>query len=236
MSTPVNLSAFLPEVMLDVVGCPDSVAENAVKQAAIEFCGQSGSWTEQIDSVTTVQSTAEYLLEATAIQTETGVSPIEILAVRKVQKSGSKITLPTMADQHADRYGSFTTEDEPRFFNAGGHSNANASALSTYITFFPTPDAAYTYDIWAILKPAKTVTQLPHYLYNDWLETIAHGAKARLKAMSGRPWADPAMVGFHRKEFINGYVEARIRETKSGVQSSTVVAPRAFGFYRFRRI
>ena len=227
-------TAYLPEVMLDVAGCPDSVAKNAVKQAAIEFCTESRCWTDQIDDVTTVASTGTYELAATTLQTAYGID-IEIVAVRKVQRPTAARPLPTIPSQHMDRWSPQTSTDEPRWFNSE-QSFVTGATRSRFISLYPVPDDVYTYNVWATLRPKKTATSGPDFLYDDWLEPIAHGAKARLKAMSNRPWADPKMIDFHRREFIKGWTEARIRETKSNVQSSTVVAPRQFGNYRVRRI
>ena len=35
---------YLPEVLVDVPGCPDIVAVNAVRNAAIDFCEKSQVW------------------------------------------------------------------------------------------------------------------------------------------------------------------------------------------------
>jgi hypothetical protein len=210
--------AYLPEVMLDVPGCPDSVAINAVKQAAIEFCNQSRIWREQLTDLSTAQGTPDYSL--------VGLVPAdsEVLAVHKVQHDDLSKPLSTIAKQHLDRYRLTSTEEKPYYFNGDDPMT---------LRLYPTPDAVYTLLVWASLKPTRASTEGPEFLYNNWLEPIAHGAKARLKAMS-RPWADKNMIKFHRREFINGWVEARIRDSKSHIQSGTAAVPRPFGIYRNR--
>jgi len=214
----VNWENFLPEVMLDVAGCPDSIAENAVRQAAIEFCNQSRAWRDQLADLSTVDGTAQYIIAVAADS--------EVISLHKLQHSDSMMPLPTIPTIHLDRFKLSTTKEKPRWFN---------QETPATVTLFNTPDAAYTLNVFAVLKPTKASLSGPDFLYNDWLEEIAHGAKKRLKAMSGRSWADPQMVKYHSREFINGWVEARIRDSKSNVSSSSTAIPQRFGFYRSSR-
>lgn len=214
----VNWEDFLPEVMLDVMGCPDSIAENAVKQSAIEFCNQSRVYRDQLADLSTANGTPTYSIVVPAGS--------EMIALHKVNQVGQQLPLPTIPTILLDRFIISTTPERPRWFN---------QETPATITFFHTPDDIYTYNLFAILKPTKASTSGPDFLFNDWLEPIAHGAKKRLKAMSGRTWFDGSMVKYHSREFINGWVEARIRDAKSNVMSSSVVRPQKFGFYRSSR-
>lgn len=218
----IDWEDYLPEVLPDVPGCPDRVAIDAILQSAIEFCNQARTWRQQLTDLVTAQSTATYDIEVE------GLLPAdsEPLAIHKLQHNDFSRPLATISKQQLDIYRLTDTEEKPYYFN-----NDEPKVVRLY----PTPDAAYTMFIWAILKPTKASTSGPDFLYNDWLEPIAHGAKARLCAQAARPWGNKSMVRFHRSEFIGGYVEARIRDTKSNVQSSTVPYPsRRFGVYRNR--
>jgi len=215
----VEWTEFLPEVMLDVSGCPDQVAINAVKQSAIEFCNQSRVWREQLSDLVTAQSDPDYPLDS-LVPTDS-----EVLGVHKLQHNDLSKPLSTIAKQQLDIYRLTDTEEKPYYFN---------NDTPMIVRLYPTPNAIYTMFIWAHLKPTKLSTSGPDFLYNDWLEPIAHGAKARLKSMSGRQWMDKSMVRHHRREFINGWTEARIRDSKSNIQAGTVPVPRPFGIYRNR--
>jgi hypothetical protein len=54
------------------------------------------------------------------------------------------------------------------------------------------------------LKPSRTATTVEDFLYNDYMEIIEHGTKARLLRMSKQPWFDMEMSGFHAGEFDRG--------------------------------
>ena len=211
----VAWEGYLREVMPDVAGCPIRVAENAIRNAAIEFCNNSRVWRDSVTDVPIVQGTSEYTL----------VPPTdsEIISTYYAKFSDSNIPLPTIPEQHLARGRQNPTQQKPKWFHAGS---------PPVIELFWVPDAAYTLEVKAILKPTKASTLGPDFLYNDWLEEISHGAKARLKSMSGRIWSDKTSVKFHRREFIKGWTEARIRDTKSNVQSSTRLKPGYFGSYR----
>jgi hypothetical protein len=185
----VNWEDFLREVLPEVAGCPVQIAENAIRNAAIEFCNQSRVWRERIVDVPLVADTATSTLDTTGASAAANI---------------------------------FTT-DRPHYYN---------NDEPKIIRFYPTPNASYTAEVFATLKPTLDGVSGPNFLFDDWLEPISHGAKARLKAMSGRPWQDTKMIQFHRREFITGWTEARIRDSKSNVQSSTFMQPKVrFGRY-----
>jgi hypothetical protein len=214
----VEWKEFLKEVLPDVKGCPVRVAENALRNAAIKFCNESRCWRGSVTDVPTVQGTSVYTLVPPAES--------EVIATYYAKFTDSNIPLPTIPEMHLDRARQNPDEDKPRWF----HSPTPAE-----IELFWTPDAVYTLNVKAMLKPTKAATECPDFLYNDWLEEIAHGAKARLVMMSGREWFNPKMHDYHNKEFIKGWVEGRIRDAKSNVQSSTRLKPGYFGNYRGSR-
>lgn len=214
----VNWENYLQEVLPDVAGCPIQVAENAIRNSAIEFCNKSRVYRDKLADMLTAQGTAKYTI-ATPVDSE-------MIALHKVQHNDQTFPLPTIPAIHLDRARLSTNEQKPRWYN---------SPTPAEIEFFFTPDAIYTVELWAILKPTKAATSGPDFLFNDWLEPISSGAKARLLAMSGRPWSDKSMVKFHRREFTDGWVEAKIRDAKSNVFSSSTLRPQNFGSYRNTR-
>ena len=213
----INWENYLKEVMPDVMGCPISVAENAIRNSAIEFANQTRVWRDRCSDVPLVQGTALYTL----------VPPADsaVIATHKVQFDDSTQPLSTIPIIHLDTARLSTTEQKPRWFN---------DPTPGKIEFLYTPEQSYTAEVWAILKPLKDSTFGPDFFFNDWLEEISSGAKARLLAMK-RPWGDNSMVKYHRRLFINGYVEARIRDSKSNVMSSSTARPQPFGVYRGSR-
>ncbi|WP_022667916.1 hypothetical protein [Desulfospira joergensenii] len=58
------------------------------------------------------------------------------------------------------------------------------------------------------LKPLETVSSLPNFLFNDWFQTIAAGAKAKLMIMPGRAWSNPNLAVIHSDVFEDGVGDA----------------------------
>jgi hypothetical protein len=214
----VSWEDFLREVLPDVAGCPVQIAENAIRNAAIEFCNETRVWRERIVDIPLVQGTVLYTLDTTGAK-----AAADVLAVHKVTLNDSTRPLSTIPKQHLDQQYLVEDEQRPWYYNNDEPSK---------IRFYPAPDTAYTGEVHAALKPTRTATEGPDFLFTDWLECIASGAKSKLMAMAGRPWSDPKMVRYHRDIFVRGYVEARIRDVKSNVQSSSFMMPaRKFGRY-----
>ncbi len=58
------------------------------------------------------------------------------------------------------------------------------------------------------LKPLMSATALPNILYNDWYQTIAAGAKAKLMIMPEKPWSNPNLAAVQSGIFEDGVHEA----------------------------
>lgn len=66
----------------------------------------------------------------------------------------------------------------------------------------------------AALKPTRASTTMPTWLFERYIETIAHGAKARLMLSPRKPFSDMKLGAYHM-EMFNGLIgEARIRAAR----------------------
>ena len=216
---------YLKEVLPDVKGCPVTIAENAIRNAAIEFCNESRVWREQAENVQILQDNAgPYTIDVSNINS----GGAQILAAHKVKPVNNNLPLHVYPIQLQDDRYTRTGRAEPQWY------------------YFRTPDTLFVgpgvpqedveAEVFVTLKPTRQSTTGPDFLCEDWLEEIAHGAKARLMAMAQRPWANPDMVRYHRREFINGWIEARIRDAKSNVVGSSKTFPyQKFGRYHNNR-
>lgn len=62
------------------------------------------------------------------------------------------------------------------------------------------------------LKPLPTVSSLPDFLFNDWYQTIAAGAKAKLMIIPGKEWSNPNLAVIHSNLFEDGVGDAIRKE------------------------
>lgn len=88
------------------------------------------------------------------------------------------------------------------------------------------PATTGTLRVLAALKPTRASTTFPTFIYERYIETIAHGAKARLMMSPKKPYTDKEMGKYHESMFNGEVAEARIRAargtTRAALRSHTV--------------
>jgi hypothetical protein len=82
------------------------------------------------------------------------------------------------------------------------------------------PSAGGSLRINAALKPTRTSTTFPSWIYEKYLEVIASGAKARLMSIPKKPYTDLDLARYHRRIFDDGIANA-----KSTVATGNTRAP-----------
>ena len=66
------------------------------------------------------------------------------------------------------------------------------------------------------LKPLHSSTSLPAWIYERYIETIGHGALAKLMVVPHVPYSNPPLAQWHREMFNSLIGEARIRAARAG--------------------
>lgn len=206
MST-VAYSKFLPEVMQYVPGVPEFVAENAIKQACIEFCERTRFWQENLDSQLTLKSTADYEIDA-----PTGVKFVDIVEawyndVLLIPKSTEELT-------RIYRYTDWrTVESDPQYITR---------INPTEVILVPMPvKTGGALKIRAALAPTRDSTMVYDQLYEQYLEYIAYGARARLYNSPKQPYFDKSSAAEFEGKFRAAIAEVRARVNK-GLSRSAV--------------
>jgi len=81
------------------------------------------------------------------------------------------------------------------------------------------PAASGNLRILAALKPTRASTTFPQWIYERYIETIAHGAKARIMMIPKKPYSNPQAGAYHLMEFNALVGDARIRMARSNSRS-----------------
>jgi hypothetical protein len=81
------------------------------------------------------------------------------------------------------------------------------------------PSAQGVFRLNAALKPSRDSTTLPSWIFERYIETIAHGAKARLMAVPKKPYSDKEMATYHFEQFETGIGEARVRAARGNTRA-----------------
>jgi len=201
---------YLTEVRQDVPGCPENTMIQAVRNACIELCEKSLIWRENLAVTDVVQGTDKYQL--VSADTEAAIHyPIHVAYNETAlsPKTEEELDILDYAWRTAD-------ENVPTFYlmEAAGllwlNRKPNASILGGLV-------------VRVSIKPAADSTGAEDFIYNDWHEAIAHGAKRRLMEVAGKKWSNQKQSLYHGAKF-NFYInQALAKATKGNVKTSTTV-------------
>lgn len=200
--TTVSFEVYLPRVLPDVIGCPEPTALQAIRDAAIEFCEKSQAI--QLDlAIDAAAGVNEYDLGLSA-----GVRCASIM--RAFYKDTPLKPAPADMAIDADLY-----RDPP----SGGSSTPSTylQKEAAKVSFLPTPSdtLANAFTMRVAVQPDRDATAFDAALYQDYAETIAHGAKARLMASPHKAWTNLTTAPAERAFFLAGINLAKLRTARA---------------------
>ena len=204
------ISEFLPRVLPFVPACPDVTAEQAIRDAAVEFCEQSLIARYEPLTFDTAEGVSEYYID---IPPQHAFSRMIYVTV-----DGTEVT-------------SIPTERQPTRPSTGGHphhyfiSNNEEELL---LNLFPAPNKPYTIRMSMALKPLRDAQQVPDILYDNWADGICYGALARLMLIPNQQYSSAAQSQFYKQRFAMICNQARNEGKLGRVVGSLRVRPRPF--------
>jgi len=210
----VNFEEYLPEVLVEVEGCPSKVAENAIRNAIIELCQKARVWRETLDPISTQANVGNYDLD--------------------LPSNSQMVTL--LWGKHDGVNIQPVSEDDMDIVSGRWRIENWRSETGEVVCFFaptqetvqlvriPTEALAGGLVLGAALAPSRDAYEAPESIYNEYLEVIACGAKARLMDMSSRPWYNPQGAAMEGVKFQRGITAARQTEAKNHGQMSNKVS------------
>lgn len=162
---------FFLDVMPDVPGCPEPIAEHAIKRAAQEFFESTRVWRVWMDDITTALNNSEYDIGLPRNS--------ELVRIERATLAGREIELATADCLPAD----WKT-----------NSSSLPASIHTVdrktVTLLPAPKAISVMLIEVTLKPGSSAAGIDDFLFDQYAETIAIGAKARLMKQPGKPYTN----------------------------------------------
>lgn len=193
------LSDFLPLVLPNAAGCPNLVALQYLRLAAIEWCERTRAWREMV--TTTV-----------AMQGETIVAPdyatiFEIERAEFTPDGGSQAyeVCPTQFTSHTfDDMDEARDAGPPRYIT---QASPNTVRLIPYMdglltmSLFLKPRSGTEYGSTPINPLHDTMNVVPEHLFIQSAEAIAEGALARLLFIRNAEWFDPKQGMSYRASF-----------------------------------
>lgn len=195
---------FYPDVLPEVLGCPEPTVDRHLLRAAREFCAKTQCWREDLDRITTRAERADYELNL----------PDEADLVRLV---GASLDLRDIGLEVVNG----TTLAERLRGNSGPRRVLTMDLRTLYV--LPTPAGAQSLVVTAILQPSdrsdSPATGVPDHVGERYGMDIARGALASLMTMNQAKWTNPALASIKRGEFNDAIGTAKTAAWKANTNT-----------------
>lgn len=185
-------SVFYPYIQPYLPGCPEIVIELHLQEAAAEFCARSEIWRVDLDADSVYANCSDYTVNVPTLSILENVLPLYL--------DGALLR------QVTDRY--FAPSPDV----GTGTPTHYSIYRDTMLRFYPTPDAVYTFQGSAVIKPALTATGVEDYIYQSHGRCIAHGAIAKIAGIPSKEWTNPDLAAVSNAMFRKYADDAKGRD------------------------
>jgi hypothetical protein len=207
--TKVPFEAFLPNLTQYVPDVPELVALNAVRNAAIEFCERTLIWQFDVDAMLAIKDVSTYEIDASA-----GVKFVDVM----FGYYDDKLLVPRATDEltRLFRWKDWRTmKGEPAYITR---------LTAKEVIVVPTPDkAGPKISVRAAFAPTRDASGVGVDVFENYVEIVCHGARARLYNTPGQPYYDKNSALEFDRRFRAGISEVRVMVNKSLTRSSPKV-------------
>lgn len=193
-----DFAAFRPYVLPEVPGCPLVIVDDAIREACRQFSADTWVITYDVPSFNTVIGTQSYSLSAPVQH--------EVYTVKVVVMSGSTELSPA-PESTAARFIPHSGDPSRFWFK------------SPKLWLDAVPDKVVSLLVEAVVRPTQAAISVDDQ-YLEFREAIAHYAKAKLMAMTGKPWFMPDMSNSNYIAYTQITSKQRVR-----VNAGRVAAP-----------
>lgn len=210
-------TSFIPEVLPFCDGAPEKVIINAIRNAAIEFCDKSWIYIFNMPPIGVTANVQDVVINA-ALPAATAIAKViqgywnaqPIDAITRAEIVDEDATWRTRTGTSVCKYlikDGYTIASlmpiPSKTVAAGGGNTIMVNGLSFTLA----------------LKPTRASLNVPDWLYELYLEDIAHGALARMYAMPKKAWTNANLAGTHKGKFDDAISAARVVASRSFTRS-----------------
>lgn len=193
---------FMPLITPSLPGCPDLTIKTYLAITAVDFFTRTHLWREDIDSIYVAPGVYEYDLDAEAL--------VEDLI---------SVTVDRREIDHTD----MRLIPNDRRYDTGFPTHYWIHSDNA-IRLHPIPEERLTVKVAAVLRPSRTGTGVPDWIFEMWADVIVAGTIDRLASMPGKAWSDMALAQHNRMHYEQGLTGARVRDMR-GVGHSVRMRP-----------
>lgn len=194
------LTTFYPQILSVLPKCPKVLVREMILMAATELCEKALIWREIQTAYSIVSGTRDY--------TYTAPAGARVFKCMSAELDGVPVDWET--PENLDLW--FPGWRLPASTVQTGGTFALTQISTTAFMLVPKPSANGTLILDVAYSPLKTATSLPDFLYQDYYEAIAAGAKARLQIMNDKPWTELTQAAVNAKLFSDALIEASNRQ------------------------
>lgn len=186
---------FYDYLLPDVPGCPLGMADLQLRLAAREFCDKTLVWVEWLDDVTTVADVLEYDFDLTPQQ--------EVIQLQRA----------TIDDKHLPV---LSERDIPSNWRVSASMDRSIFTLDKKVFYVvPAQSAGLAVATQCALKPSQAAIGVEDFIYEQYADVIAAGAKAKLMLSPKKPYTDGTLAAFHGGKFDSKCSEIAWQVAKS---------------------
>lgn len=172
---------FLPLILPRAPGCPEPIAFDAIRQAAIEFCERTRAW----------RDTDQFMADEFGDMFAPAQSVIH--QIEDARFDGHRLAPVGVQDLNGlypDLDWTTLQGDQPKYVTQL-HPNT--------VKVVPAYSGMITLSL--LLKPSNDAMDLPDFIYDQYARTIADGALAEILMIPGQPYTNPQGGAMYSQRF-----------------------------------
>ena len=171
-----SFDSLVKEILPYVPGCPDSLVQNHIRSATIDFAERSKAYTLDLDPITTVSGVYEYDFDAPS-----GTEVHSILWMTYDGKDMDPISPRSLELNYPD------------WRDRTGQPHVYLQKTPTTFWLTPVPQTTLSNGLLAsvALKPTRTTSNIDTTFSNTYRDGIVYGTLYRLLRIPQRSWSDP---------------------------------------------
>ena len=223
-----TLADLYPYIRPYAEQCPLAIIQNEARNALIEFCERTLYWRDTLAPISAVAAQAIYPV------TPTDQAATRCIAIINAMHNDYPMT--GMAEDQIDLEWPKLNYTWALYFHESETSTPWRTLTRTQawlyfqpdplnIRLVPIPEVSGTDNIQIeiAIKPMPTATAFSDHIFNDFFQTIAHGALARLFAQPQKEWSNAELANFYLGAFNSGVQIAAAKASNKYVRQDEPV-------------
>ena len=181
---------FHSHLFVSAIGCPIPLADQELRNAAIEFLSRTRAWCVWLDPVTTRDSVREYDFDLPA--------NADIVRVEQATVAGNPVTVAPYR----------ASKTNPRSIATGTNEGVTVDTRTFILS--SSYSAGQSLEIQASLCPSRQATGIEDFLFDMFYLDILDGAKARILKLKGTPFFAPDIAMDSQAAFEEAIVNKKL--------------------------